>query len=528
MARCARRRRWPARACPIAWGRRSIRAAPCRSRSRSTHRRSASSSDSWAKRAIWRKRAPSSSGIVSRERRRRPSQQARTFWNRLTNAVQVKTPDAAMDVMLNRLAALPDAVVPDLGALRLLSVERRLRFPRSAAGCPRLALRIARYGASPSPARGVAPVHRRRRAALVARAGRPGRAHPVLRRSALARIRDVASTSRPPATIRCSTSRCRSSRDDRSTPTSTRPTNGRRVRARVRPSTSTASGRSRSVCQTGAHGLPLMGTGDWNDGMNLVGAGGRGESVWLGWFLVSLLRPFADIAEARGERDRASAYRRHATSRCRGARTAAWDGQLVSPRLFRRRNAAGIGGQRGVPDRLRSRSRGRSSPAGPIADRARARRWNPPMRTWFGGTTALILLLTPPFDKTTPSPGYIQGYVPGVRENGGQYTHGALWTVLAFARLGDGDRRRSSSRCSTRSITDGRRTRCSAIAPSPTWSRPTSTRNRRTPGGAAGPGTPGRPAGCIASAWKRSSACRSNVAPCASTPAFRARGHDTS
>ena len=116
----------------------------------------------------------------------------------------------------------------------------------------------------------------------------------------------------------------------------------------------------------------------------------------------------------------------------------------------------------------------------------------------------MILLLTPPFDTMTPSPGYIQGYVPGVRENGGQYTHAALWTVLAFARLGDGDRAvELFSMLNPLNHARNRRRDSAATAPNPTSSPPTSTRSRRTPAAAGGRGTPARRAGCIASASRR-------------------------
>ncbi len=101
---------------------------------------------------------------------------------------------------------------------------------------------------------------------------------------------------------------------------------------------------------TGEHGLPLMGTGDWNDGMSLVGAGGKGESVWLGWFLLSILRPFADVAAERGELDRADVYRRHATE-LEKALELAWDGEWYRRALLRRRHAARVEGERRMPHR---------------------------------------------------------------------------------------------------------------------------------------------------------------------------------
>jgi cyclic beta-1,2-glucan synthetase len=188
---------------------------------------------------------------------------------------------------------------------------------------------------------------------------------------------------------------------------------------------------------TGAHGLPLMGTGDWNDGMNLVGAGGKGESVWLAWFLVSLLRPFADVAASRGEADRADGYRRHATA-LEAAIAQAWDGEWYRRAYFD--DGTPLGSKDNSECRIDAIAQSWAVLAG-SADTARAAQamesvWRHLVRP----EDRLVLLLTPPFDVMTPSPGYIQGYVPGVRENGGQYTHAALWTALAFARMGDGDR----------------------------------------------------------------------------------------
>ena len=337
------------------------------------------------------------------------------------------------------LAALSDAGLPDLGPVGVLPVERRVRLPRSAAGRARAAARRAAPRARAHPARRVAAVRRRRRPALVARAGRPGRAHALLRRPPLARLRDAA--------LRGGDRRRGGPRRERAVPrrpaararTSTRPTSGRPSRAR---SASLYEHCVRAIelsLATGAHGLPLMGTGDWNDGMNLVGASGKGESVWLGWFLLSILRPFADLAAARGEtRPRRHAIARHATALDERARAGlGW--RMVSPRLLRRRHAARIAGERRVPhrrdravvggDRRRRRS-GASAPGDGVGRRSIS----------CGATTASCCCSRRPSTRMTPSPGYIQGYVPGVRENGGQYTHAALWTVLAFAQLGDGDR----------------------------------------------------------------------------------------
>ena len=188
---------------------------------------------------------------------------------------------------------------------------------------------------------------------------------------------------------------------------------------------------------TGAHGLPLMGTGDWNDGMSLVGAGGRGESVWVGWFLASLLDPFAAVAASRGEHDRAQIYRGHAASLVTAIEEA-WDGEWYRRAYFD--DGTPLGSAQSQECRIDSIAQSWATICG-RGDPERARRaLESSERLLVQREHRLVLLLTPPFDKMTPSPGYIQGYVPGVRENGGQYTHAALWTVLAFAMRGDGDR----------------------------------------------------------------------------------------
>ncbi|MDQ3673568.1 MAG: hypothetical protein M3365_04255, partial [Gemmatimonadota bacterium] len=189
--------------------------------------------------------------------------------------------------------------------------------------------------------------------------------------------------------------------------------------------------------EAGAHGLPLMGTGDWNDGMNLVGREGRGESVWLGWFLLTLLRPFADLAAGRGDHERAASYRARADS-LGDALERAWDGAWYRRAYFD--DGTPLGSADNSECQIDAIAQSWAVISGG-ADRARARQaMESTDDRLVRRSERLILLLTPPFERMVPSPGYIQGYLPGVRENGGQYTHAALWTVLAFARLGDGDR----------------------------------------------------------------------------------------
>ncbi|HYS93752.1 MAG TPA: glucoamylase family protein [Candidatus Acidoferrales bacterium] len=188
----------------------------------------------------------------------------------------------------------------------------------------------------------------------------------------------------------------------------------------------------------GAHGLPLMGTGDWNDGMNRVGREGRGESVWLAWFLLTTLRDFAPVAENRGERARAAAWRGHADALKASVEAQAWDGDWYRRAYFD--DGTPLGSSAGEECRIDSIAQswgvisGAASP--PRAARAMAAVEEHLIRRDAG----LMVLLAPPFNHTALDPGYIKGYPPGIRENGGQYTHAALWSVIAFAALGEGDK----------------------------------------------------------------------------------------
>jgi len=188
---------------------------------------------------------------------------------------------------------------------------------------------------------------------------------------------------------------------------------------------------------TGEHGLPLMGTGDWNDGMNLVGAEGRGESVWLAWFQLSILPPFAALAKTRGDTARAADFKAH-VKRLRKSVEGAWDGRWYRRAYFD--NGTPLGSAENQECRIDAIAQSWAVLSG-AADPDRARQAMESVgEQLIQREHGLALLLTPPFDRMEPSPGYIRGYVPGVRENGGQYTHAALWNVLALARLGEGDR----------------------------------------------------------------------------------------
>ncbi|PYO44799.1 MAG: hypothetical protein DMD84_29880, partial [Candidatus Rokuibacteriota bacterium] len=188
----------------------------------------------------------------------------------------------------------------------------------------------------------------------------------------------------------------------------------------------------------GPHGLPLMGTGDWNDGLNRVGIGGAGESVWLGWFLHTVLGDWAELASARGDPQRADTWRRHARGLREALERAGWDGAWYRRAYFD--DGTPLGSVLNDACRIDSIAQSWSVLSGAgVPDRAR-RAMTAVDEYLVRPADRLVVLCTPPFDTTALDPGYIKGYPPGVRENGGQYTHAAIWTVMAFAALGEGDR----------------------------------------------------------------------------------------
>ena len=187
----------------------------------------------------------------------------------------------------------------------------------------------------------------------------------------------------------------------------------------------------------GPHGLPLMGTGDWNDGMNEVGALGTGESVWLGWLLHVVLSEWVGLADARGEGKRAARWRQYVDALTASLEREAWDGHWYLRAYFD--DGTPLGSAANDACRIDSIAQSwavisaaadpaRQASAMAAVDAHLVRR-----------TDRLVLLFTPPFGETSLEPGYVKGYVPGVRENGGQYTHAAAWVAIAFAALGDGD-----------------------------------------------------------------------------------------
>jgi cyclic beta-1,2-glucan synthetase len=188
----------------------------------------------------------------------------------------------------------------------------------------------------------------------------------------------------------------------------------------------------------GAHGLPLMGTGDWNDGMNRVGPGGRGESVWLGWFLHTTLWEFARLADLRGETARGERWRHHVSALKAALEREAWDGDWYRRAYFD--DGTPLGSVQNDECRIDSIAQSWGVISGGAMPTRAARAMAAVEEYLVHRGDGLVLLFAPPFDRTALDPGYIKGYLPGVRENGGQYTHAAIWAVLAFAGLGDGDK----------------------------------------------------------------------------------------
>ncbi len=186
----------------------------------------------------------------------------------------------------------------------------------------------------------------------------------------------------------------------------------------------------------GIHGLPLMGTGDWNDGMNRVGMEGRGESVWLGWFLYATLRHFAALSAALNQDS--EPYRQQAESLAQALETHAWDGDWYLRAFYD--DGSPLGSSRNSECRIDSIAQSWAVLSGAADPVRAAQAMESVNQLLVQQADQMILLFTPPFDKTARDPGYIKGYYPGIRENGGQYTHAAIWAVWAFAALGQGGR----------------------------------------------------------------------------------------
>ena len=348
-----------------------------------------------------------------------------SFWQSLLGTVQVTTPDRAMDLMLNRWLLYQTARLPHLGTLGVLSVERRIRLPGSAAG---------RAGAP------VAAPHLARNHIIHAASRQfvEGDVQHWWHEPGGQGVRTKFSDDRlwlVYATLHYMAATGDTGILDENVPfLEGRVLNPEEHEAYERPtvvsrslrrSTSTASARIAVNLATGAHGLPLMGSGDWNDGMSLVGAGGKGESVWLGWFLLSILRPVR--RHRRGPRQCGSGRPRIARTRRRSrarstvrgtANGTAVPTSTMGRRWDRRRTRSAAS--------TRSRSRGRSLSGG--GDPARARQaMESAERHLVRRNDRLILLLTPPFDKMTPEPGLHPGLRAGrARERRPVHPCGAL------------------------------------------------------------------------------------------------------
>lgn len=188
----------------------------------------------------------------------------------------------------------------------------------------------------------------------------------------------------------------------------------------------------------GSHGLPLIGSGDWNDGMNRVGEHGQGESVWLGWLLHSALDSFSNIADTRGDTRRATNWRRHMEALTSALESQAWDGGWYRRGWFD--NGTPLGSAANEECRIDSIAQSWAVISGVAQPDRAVHAMAAVDRELIIHNDGLALLFTPPFDRPAVDPGYIKGYPPGVRENGGQYTHAALWSVMAFVGLGEGDK----------------------------------------------------------------------------------------
>jgi cyclic beta-1,2-glucan synthetase len=188
----------------------------------------------------------------------------------------------------------------------------------------------------------------------------------------------------------------------------------------------------------GSHGLPLIGTGDWNDGMTRVGEQGKGESVWLGWFLHTALSDFAAIADARGDTVHAVAWRAHAVELAMALERDGWDGQWYRRGFFD--DGSALGSAANEECRIDSIAQSWAVLSGAASMERATQAMAAMERELIKPEAGVAMLFSPPFNHSLPDPGYIKGYPPGIRENGGQYTHAALWSVIGFAGLGQGDK----------------------------------------------------------------------------------------
>jgi cyclic beta-1,2-glucan synthetase len=187
--------------------------------------------------------------------------------------------------------------------------------------------------------------------------------------------------------------------------------------------------------ESGPHGLPTMGAGDWNDGMNRVGHKGTGESVWLGWFLAKTMKDFIQIAEQRGETKDAKDWQEH-LNKLKVALDNTWDGEWYKRAYYD--DGTPLGSKQSDECKIDVLPQSWSVISG-LADPKKSQQAMEAVKKHLvDEENNMVKLFTPPFDKTKHDPGYIKGYLPGIRENGGQYTHGTIWSIDAFSKLGDG------------------------------------------------------------------------------------------
>jgi cyclic beta-1,2-glucan synthetase len=188
----------------------------------------------------------------------------------------------------------------------------------------------------------------------------------------------------------------------------------------------------------GPHGLPTMGTGDWDDGLNQVGIGGAGESVWLGWFLTEVLRGMAELSGSMSLPELAQTYRQKRTAFLRSIEESAWDGEWYLRAFFD--DGTKLGTAEHSEARIFSLPQSWARLSGDANPERTSQAMESAWKNLVREEPGLALIFDPPFDSFRPFPGYTEAYPPGVRENGGQYTHAALWLAMAMARQGDGDR----------------------------------------------------------------------------------------
>ncbi|MDD4238242.1 MAG: glucoamylase family protein [Desulfotomaculaceae bacterium] len=193
----------------------------------------------------------------------------------------------------------------------------------------------------------------------------------------------------------------------------------------------------RALQRFGEHGLPLIGTGDWNDGLSRAGAKGRGESVWLGWFIYDVLNRFSDLCRQRGDMERAGHYRAVLEKLASSLEAHAWDGQWYR-RAFTD-EGLWLGSIYNEECRIDAIAQSWSVISGAAPQEKALQAMQSFDRELVDRELSVARLLTPPFDHMEPSPGYIQGYPPGIRENGAQYTHGVIWSIIAWCRLDRGE-----------------------------------------------------------------------------------------